>query len=128
MGCGRKGDPVPRPLAAPAACTASWTGRRLLEVRLPLLDLKNGRLVGLERVRVFYLPLGASRPTGAQVLAGGEVIMERSRPDLPDPGGVLRLDMKQIGRSAGWVVVVAVRVGEVPGAAGEPLPWLDSAI
>ena len=126
--CGRKGDPVPRPLAAPAPCKAQWAAHRILELELPRLDIKGGSLVGVERVRVFYLRMGYFRPTAAQVLAGGEVILERSRPDLPPPGGSFRLDMKQIGRPAGWVVAAAVRVGEVVGAPSEPIPWLDPAI
>ena len=127
-GCGRKGDPIPRPLAQPAACTAQWRAHRLLEVTLPLLDSKGKTLVGVERVRLFYLPLGAARPTAAQVLATGEVILERSRPDLPGPGQTLTLDLKHIGRPAGWVVATAVRVGDVVGSPSEPLPWMDPAI
>jgi len=127
-GCARKGDPVPRPLAQPAACTAHWVAHRLLEVELPLVDLKGKRLVGVERVRIFYVPLGSFRPTAAQVLASGEVILEKSRPDLPSPGRSLRMDMKQIGRPAGWIVASAVRVGDVVGVPSEPIPWLDQAI
>ena len=127
-GCARKGDPIPRPLAQSAACTAQWVAHRVLEVGLPLVDLKGKALVGVERIRIFYLPLGASRPTAAQVLASGEVILEKSRPDLPRPGRTLRMDMRHIGRPAGWVVVSAVRVGDVVGVPCEPLPWLDQAI
>ena len=128
LGCGRKGDPIPRPLAAPAPCKALWSSHRILEVELPRLDAKGGSLVGVERVRVFYLRMGYFRPSAAQVLAGGEVILERRRPDLPPPGGFFRLDMRQIGRPAGWVVATAVRAGEVVGAQSEPIPWLDPAI
>jgi hypothetical protein len=103
-------------------------GHRILQVRLPAQDTQGETLVGVERVRIYYLRLGSARPTAAQVLAGGEVILERSRPDLPDPGGSLRLDMKQIGRPAGWVVATAVRVGEVVGVPSEPIPWLDPAL
>ncbi len=52
----------------------------------------------------------------------------RSRPDLPDPGGAAKLDMRQIGRPAGWLAVAAVRVGNVVGAPSEPVAWLDPAI
>jgi hypothetical protein len=97
-------------------------------VRLPTRDALGGSLVGLEKVRIFYLPLGAARPTAEQVLSRGQVVMERSRPNLPDPGGVLRLDLAQIGRPAGWLVATAVRVGDVIGAPSEPVPWLDPAI
>jgi len=56
------------------------------------------------------------------------VILEKSRPDLPSPGRSLRMDMKQIGRPAGWIVASAVRVGDVVGVPSEPIPWLDQAI
>ena len=127
-GCARKGDPIPRPLAAPAPCIARWVAHRTLEVELPRQDAKGGSLMGVERVRIFYLPLGSFRPTAAQVLEGGEVILERCRPDLPPPGASFHLDLKQIGRPAGWVVATAVRVGDVVGAPSEPIPWLDPAI
>jgi hypothetical protein len=38
------------------------------------------------------------------------------------------MDLRQIGRPAGWVVATAVRVGEVVGLASEPVAWLDPAI
>jgi hypothetical protein len=103
-------------------------GHRILQVRLPEKDARGENLVGVERVRIFYVRLGTARPTAAQILAGGEVILERSRPDLPDPGRSIRLDMKQIGKPAGWIVATAVRVGEVVGVPSEPLPWLDPSI
>jgi len=127
-GCGRKGDPIPRTRTAPSPCAIRWVSHRILEVRLPLTDARGAELVGVEKVRVYYLPLGASRPQAREVLARGEVVLERSRPDLPPPGGELRMDMRQIGRSPGWVVVAAVRVGNVVGAPSEPVPWLDPAI
>ena len=127
-GCGRKGDPIPRVRAAPAACSIRWAAFRVLEVHLPTLDARGGKLVGVEKIRVFYLPLGAVRPTPQDVLAHGEVVLERSRPDLPGPGGVVRMDMRQIGRPAGWIVVAALRVGNVIGAPTEPMAWLDPLI
>jgi hypothetical protein len=105
-----------------------WASHRILEVRLPSADLRGASLVGIERVRVFYVPLGSSRPPAQEVLARGEVVLERSRPDLPPPGGVIRMDMRQIGRPPGWVVAAALRVGNVVGAPSEPVPWLDPAI
>lgn len=128
IACGRKGDPIPRPRAAPAACAAQWVAHRVLEVRMPLLDTRNERLVGVERIRILYLPLGSAKPSAAEVLAKGEVVLERSRPDLPGPGKALRLELKQIGRPPGWMVVAAVRLGEVVGEPSEPLPWLDPII
>ena len=127
-GCGRKGDPIPRVRAAPAACSIRWAAFRVLEVRLPTQDARGDRLVGVEKLRVFYLPLGAVRPSAQEVLARGEVVLERSRPDLPGPGGVLKMDMRQIGRPAGWIVVAALRVGNVIGAPTEPMAWLDPLI
>ncbi len=125
LGCGRKGDPVPQPRAAPAACTARWVESRILEVRLPDRDARGVRLVGLEKVRIYYLPLGYARPERGEVLARGQVVLEKARPNLPSPGGTLRLDLKQIGRGPGWLVAVALRVGDVTGAPSEPVPWLD---
>jgi len=75
-----------------------------------------------------YLPLGAARPTALEVIARGEVVLERSRPDLPEPGGLLNMDMRQIGRPPGWMVATALRVGDVVGAPSEPVAWLDPAI
>jgi len=126
--CGRKGDPIPRTKAPAAGCHAAWAAHRILEIQLPRRDERGQFLVGLERVRLYYLPLASARPTPAEVLAKGEVILERSRPDLPPPGGVLRMDLRQIGRPAGWVVATAVRVGEVVGLPSEPVAWLDPAI
>ncbi len=59
------------------------------------------------------------------MLARGQVVLERRGPNLPSPGGTLRLDLKQIGRGPGWLVAVALRVGDVIGAPSEPVPWLD---
>jgi hypothetical protein len=127
-GCGRKGDPIPGTRTAPVACSARWASHRILEIRLPTRDALGGVLVGVEKVRVYYLPLSPARPSPEDVLARGQVVMERTRPGLPSPGGTLQLDLKQIGRPAGWLVVVAVRVGDVLGAPSETLPWLDPAI
>lgn len=127
-GCGRKGDPIPRTRAAPGPCSARWVSHRVLEVRLPTTDARDARLVGVEKVRVYYLPLGAARPTAKEVVTRGEVVLERSRPDLPSPGETLKLDMRQIGRPPGWVVAAALRVGNVVGAPSEPVAWLDPAL
>jgi hypothetical protein len=125
LGCGRKGDPIPHTRTAPAACSAQWISTRVLEVRLPATDAQGSHLVGLEKVRIYYLPLGYSRPTGDEVVGRGQVVMERKRPDLPRPGKVLQMDLTQIGRAPGWLVATAVRVGDVLGVPSEPLPWLD---
>jgi len=127
-GCGKKGDPIPRPRAEPRICEAQWASLRKLAVRLPLQDIRGNDLVGLERVRVYYVPLGTTRPSSQEVLTKGELIYERRRPDLPSPGKQLNLDLAQISRPAGWIVVTAVRVGDILGVPSEVLPWLDPAL
>ena len=127
FGCGRKGDPVPRPRTAPAACAVRWLPNRVMEVRLPTRDALGGKLMGLEKVRVYYVPLGYARPSSAEVLSRGQVVMERGRPNLPNPGQVVQMDLKQIGRPAGWLVATALRVGDVIGVPSEPVAWLDPA-
>jgi hypothetical protein len=124
-GCGRKGDPVPRSRTSPQAPAAAWETLRSLAVVLPSRDTAGSELVGLEQVRVYFMPLGAARPTAAEVLARDEVVLERRRPDLPAPGKRLVLDLSNLQRPSGWLVVVAVRVGNVIGRPSEPLPWLD---
>ena len=123
--CGRKGDPVPRPRVAPGPCLVKMVSFRRWTVGLPDRDIGGARLTGVERVRVYYLPLGAARPLAAEVAAKGEVVLERSRPDLPGPGEAFELDLGAFRRPRGWLVVVAVRVGEVVGLPGEVQPWLD---
>jgi len=127
-GCGRKGDPIPRARAEPGPCRAQWIGLRILEVRLPSEDIKGGKLVGVEKVRVYFLPVGLAQPASMDVLSQGEVVLEKRRPDLPAPGQTLRLDLKDVRRPAGWVVVSTIRVGDVVGRPSEVLPWLDPAI
>jgi len=82
----------------------------------------------VEMVRVYFLPVGLVQPSPLDVLTKGEVILEKRRPDLPSPGKSLRLDLGEIRRPAGWLVVTAVRVGNVVGVPSEVLPWLDPAI
>ena len=126
--CGRKGDPIPRPRAEPLAPEARWAGLRQLEVKLPGRDARGESLVGLEQVRVFYLPLGTVRPGSRDVISKGEVVVERRRPNLPSPGKTLRIDLSDLNRPQGWIAVVAVRVGDVSGAPSETLVWLDPAL
>ena len=126
--CGRKGDPIPRPRVAPQACAVRWLSLRELEVQLPQKDVQGELLVGVEQVRVYYLPLGLACPPAAEVIARGEVILEQRRPDLPPPGGMIRMNLKEIGRPTGWIVVTAVRVGGVVGAPGVVMPWVNPGI
>lgn len=125
FGCGRKGDPVPQPRIPPQAPAARWVALRNLEVVLPDRDQRGGRLVGLEQVCILHVPLGLLRPSADEVFAKGDVVFEKRRPDLPGPGGTLRMDLSSLRRPAGWIVVVAVRVGEVPGKPSEVLPWMN---
>ncbi|WLT33269.1 hypothetical protein [Geothrix sp. PMB-07] len=125
--CGRKGDPIPRPRAAAQAMEVRLEGLRQLRMVLPTADVKGEGLSGVELVRVLYLPLGLAKPTPEEVFSRGEVLLERHRPDLPGPGGVLLMDLKNLQRSSGWLVVVAVRLGNVPGRPSEVLPWMAPA-
>jgi len=113
---------------APQACAVRWLSLRELEVQLPQKDVQGELLVGVEQVRVYYLPLGLACPPAAEVIARGEVILEQRRPDLPPPGGMIRMNLKEIGRPTGWIVVTAVRVGGVVGAPGVVMPWVNPGI
>ena len=124
-GCARKGDPVPAPPVPPRAPAAAWASLRHLEVTLPTLDAAGDSLRGLDAIRVLYLPLGLARPTAQDVFSRGEVVLERRRPGLPDPGDILRLDLSGLKRPAGWMVVVAVRAGQVPSGPTPVLAWLN---
>jgi hypothetical protein len=126
--CGRKGDPVPRPRAAAQAMDVRLDGLRKLRMVLPLADAKGNSLVGIEIVRVIYLPLGLTKPTPEEVFSRGEVVLERRRPDLPGPGKTFIMDLGTLQRSQGWIVVVAVRLGNVAGRPSEVLPWMDPAL
>lgn len=124
-GCGRKGDPVPHARIQPRAPLVRFLDLRTLEVVVPDRDIRGGELKGIEKIRLLYLPLGSARPLPLEVSAKGEVILEQRRPDIPAPGKSLRLDLRELDREPGWLVVVAVRVGDVSGLPSEPLPWLD---
>lgn len=126
-GCARKGDPQPAPPVPPRAPEASWSGLRQVDIVLPAADLKGENLGGLEAVRILYLPLGLARPTAQEVFTRGEVVLERRRPDLPAPGGHLGMDLGNLNRPAGWIVVVAVRGGQVPSGPSPVLAWLNAA-
>jgi len=126
--CGRKGDPLPRPRAAAQAMPVRLEGLRQLRMVLPQADSKGNPLVGIEIVRVLYLPLGLTKPTPEEVFNHGEVVLERRRPDLPGPGGTFLMDLGSLQRPQGWIVVVAVRLGNVAGRPSEVLPWMDPAL
>ncbi len=128
FGCGRKGDPIPRPRAAAQAMDVRLEGLRQIRLVLPSADVNGGPLAGVEVVRVLYLALGLTKPTPEDVFSRGEVVLERRRPDLPGPGSTLLMDLKSLQRPQGWIVVVAVRVGNVPGRPSEVLPWLDPVL
>lgn len=126
--CGRKGDPIPRPRAQAQAVGAQLEGLRTVRVVLPRQDVKDEALVGVEVVRVLYLPLGLTKPTPEEVFSHGEIVLERRRPDLPGPGATFLLDLKSLQRPQGWIVIVAVRLGNVPGRPSEVLPWMAPAL
>ncbi|WP_306591963.1 hypothetical protein [Geothrix sp. 21YS21S-4] len=126
--CGRKGDPIPRPRAAAEAMEARLEGLRKIRLVLPSRDVKGDSLAGVELVRVLYMPLGLTQPTPDDVFSRGEVVLERRRPDLPGPGEPLVLDLKSLHRPQGWIVVVAVRLGNIPGRPSGVLPWVDPAL
>jgi hypothetical protein len=126
--CGRKGDPIPRPRAAALALSARLEGLRKVRLVLPALDIKGNALVGVEIVRVIYLPLGLTKPTPEEVFRRGEVVLERRRPDLSGPGETMVLDLKSLQRPQGWIVLTAVRLGNVAGQPSDVLPWLDPAL
>lgn len=123
--CGRKGDPIPRPRIQPGAPHVRFLDLRTLEIVLPDKDVRGGSLEGVEKIRILYLPVGSARPQAQEVATRGEIILEQRRPDIPAPGKMLRLDLRELDRPPGWLVVVAVRVGDVSGLPCEPLPWLD---
>lgn len=126
--CGRKGDPIPRPRAAAQAMKAHLEGLRKIRLVLPSADVNGVPLAGVESLRVLYLPLGLAKPTAEEVFSRGEVVLERRRPDLPGPGEALTMDLNALHRPPGWIVIVAVRLGEVPGQPSEVLPWMDPAL
>ena len=101
---------------------------RQLEVTLPARDARGQSLVGLEQVRVFYAPVSTVKPSPREIVAKGEVVVERRRPNLPAPGKQMRIDMSDLVRPQGWMVVVAVRVGDVVGPPSDALVWLDPAL
>lgn len=126
--CGRKGDPIPRPRAAAQAVEVHQEGLRKVRLVLPSRDVHGDDLVGVEIVRVLFLPLGLAKPTPEEVFSRGEVVLERRRPDLPGPGESLVMDLASLQRPRGWLVVVAVRLGNVAGRPSEVLPWLDPTL
>jgi hypothetical protein len=126
--CGRKGDPIPRPRAAALAVEVHQESLRTVRLVLPSRDVHGDDLVGVEVVRVLFLPLGLAKPTPEEVFSRGEVVLERRRPDLPGPGQSLVMDLASLQRPRGWIVVVAVRLGNVAGRPSEVLPWLDPTL
>lgn len=126
--CGRKGDPLPRPRTPAGPMEVQLDGLRRVSAVLPSLDKSGQPLPGVDLVRVLYLPLGLVKPSPEEVFSRGEVVLERRRPDLPGPGGRLVLDLRALRRPQGWIVLVAVRLGNVPGAPSAVLPWMDSSL
>ncbi|NTW85281.1 MAG: hypothetical protein HGB30_03855 [Holophagaceae bacterium] len=107
---------------------AHLEGLRKARVVVPSRDVSGDTLAGVELVRVIYLPLGLTKPTPDEVFTRGEVVLERRRPDLPGPGETFLLDLASLRRPQGWLVLVAVRLGNVAGRPSEVLPWLDPGL
>jgi len=124
-GCGAKGDPVPNQRHPPDFCIVRAINLRTLEVILPTLDIQGNHLLGIEAVRVYYLPMGTKYPSPLEVFQQGEAMLERRRPELPPPGKTIKLDLSHFGRSSGWLVVVPFRVGNIAGVPSQVLPWVD---
>jgi hypothetical protein len=103
-------------------------GLRKVRLALPSKDVHGDDLAGVEILRVLYLPLGLAKPTPEEVFSRGEVVLERRRPDLPGPGETLVMDLDSLQRPRGWLVIVAVRLGNVAGRPSEVVPWLDPAL
>lgn len=127
MGCARKGDPIPKARLAPRSCQISLSNLRTLDVTLPTEDSGGGSLIAIESVRVYYLPMGVSRPTGLDVITKGDILLEKRRHDLPGPGKRFKISLKDMEKPSGWIAVCALRVGQVMGEPSESLPWLHPA-
>ncbi len=127
VGCARKGDPIPKARLAPRSCQIRLSDLRTLDVTLPTEDSAGGRLIAVESVRVYYLPMGVSKPSGQDVITRGEILLEKHRHDLPDPGKSFKLSLKDMDKPTGWIAVCALRVGQVMGEPSESLPWLHPA-
>lgn len=102
-------------------------GPRKVLATLPKGTVSGEDLVGVESVRVLFLVDAGTKPTPEEVFSRGEVVLERHRPDLPGPGGAVLLNLQGLQRPQGWISLVAVRVGNVPGRPSEVLPWADSS-
>jgi len=126
-GCGARGDPAPNQRRPPAPCVVRAINLRTIEAILPTKDIQGNLLPGIEAVRVYYLPMSADHPSALDVFQRGEAIMERRRPDIPGTGKKIIMDLSHFGRSSGWLVVVPFRVGNIPGAPSQILPWFDPA-
>jgi hypothetical protein len=124
-GCGAKGDPKPNPRLPPLSCAVRAIDTKTIEATLPTEDIQGNRLLAIESVRVYYLPLKNRFPSPLEVFQQGETILERRRPNLPSPGKRVTLDLSHFGRPSGWLVVVSFRVGEIAGAPSQVLPWVD---
>ncbi|MCL1893186.1 MAG: hypothetical protein FWG02_02965 [Holophagaceae bacterium] len=124
VGCGAKGDPMPKQRPQPSSCTVRVLDIRTFEVVLPTTDTQGNSLSGIEAVNIYYLPLGSHYPTSLEVFQHGEAILEYRRPNLPKPGKAIKMDLSSFGRSAGWLVVVAWAINS-PGVPSQVLPWVD---
>jgi hypothetical protein len=125
VACGAKGDPRPKPRFAPAVCEIRAIDTRTIEVVLPKKDTQGNALAGIDAVKIYYLSLETKLPSPMDVFVRGEPILEQRRQDLPPPGNAVRLSLAHFGRSAGWLVAVPFRAGDIPGEPSAVLAWLD---
>ena len=125
LSCGKKGDPLPRTAAAPTACSAQWISHHILEVKLPKSDIAGDKLIGIDKLRIYYLPLEDIRPSCDDIMNRGQVIVEQSGFDLLKSNKALTLNLKDINYPSGWLIIVAMRVGGVLGVPSEVIPWFN---
>ena len=123
-GCGRKGDPTPRPRAEPGPCAAQWLDLRTLEVRLPIAG-RQGRRTRRRGESARLFP--SRRPSPAHLQGGahpggGDPGEAPSRPPAPgqdspagSPGSppARRLDRGRL--RSGWAMWSAAPARSFPG-------------
>ena len=127
-GCGRKGALLPHARTRPSACLVQWSSSRILDVKLPIADEFGRVIVGIEKVRVYYLPLERDRPTGGDIIARGQAVMEHSCQNVTSLNKIIKLNLRRFNYPAGWLTVVAVRAGGIVGVPSATFAWLDSSV
>ena len=67
--------------------TNAEDGFRILEVTLPAKDAKGNALVGLEAVRVYYLPMSNARPSAASSISSPALVTAETKQVSANPSG-----------------------------------------